>query len=172
MTPVNIRSVFLFGFVLAALAIAVALYLEHALGLAPCPLCIVQRICVMGFGLICLIGACHNPARRGVRYYAAAALLFSLLGGAVAWRQIWLQTQPPESLPSCLPSLEYMLEALPFQEIVRLFLHGTADCAEVHWTLLNLSIPEWSLLFFIGLTLAALGPLFYRRFGRSDAKDF
>lgn len=50
-----------------------------------------------------------------------------------------------------------MMEALPFQDIVRMVLHGTADCAEVTWTLLGLSIPEWSLLAFAGL--AALGLL-------------
>ncbi|MNY46197.1 disulfide bond formation protein B [compost metagenome] len=55
-----------------------------------------------------------------------------------------------------------MMEALPFQDIVRLMLHGTADCAEVTWTLLGLSIPEWSLLAFVGFAAVALLQLLRR----------
>ena len=36
-----------------------------------------------------------------------------------------------------------------------LVLHGSADCAEVNWTLLGMSIPEWSLLAFAGMVLFA-----------------
>lgn len=163
MSLASSRLSFILGFLFAVFGMAAALYLEHVVGLSACPLCIVQRICLIGFGLVCLIAAVHRPALVGRRAYSLGALLFVLAGGAVAWRQIWLQTQPPESLPSCLPSLEYMLDALPFQEIVRLFLHGTAECAEVGWTFLHLSIPEWSLLMFIGLALACLGQLLRRR---------
>lgn len=151
MSSLSSRSIFLWAFIGCALVMAGALYLEHGVGLLPCPLCIVQRICVIGFGLVCLLAATHHPAALGRRLYAVLAALFALAGAGTALRQIWLQRIPAEELPSCLPSLEYMMEALPFQEIVRLVLHGTAECAEVSWTLLGLSLPEWSLLVFIGL---------------------
>ncbi|MCW3149510.1 disulfide bond formation protein B [Stutzerimonas stutzeri] len=147
------RSLFLLAFIGCVAMMGAALYLEHVVGLAPCPLCIVQRICVIGFGLVCLIAALHGPASVGRRVYAALALFFAVAGGATASRQIWLQSVPADELPSCLPSLEYMMEALPFQEIARLVLHGTAECAEVSWTLLGMSIPEWSLLAFIVMAL-------------------
>lgn len=153
------RSGFVLGFLLCVLVMGIALYLEHSVGLAPCPLCIAQRICIMGFGLVCLVAAIHGPALKGRMLYLSGALLFVVLGGALAGRQVWLQGLPPESLPSCLPSLEYMLEALPFQEIVRVFLHGSADCAEVSWTLLTLSLPEWTLLLFIAVGLGCLWQL-------------
>ena len=144
----SIRFAFFLAFLCSAAIILAALYLEHVVGLLPCPLCVVQRICVIGFGLACLAGAAHG---RGRRVYAGLAGLMAVAGGATALRQVWLQSVPADELPSCLPSLEYMMEALPFQEIVRLVLHGTADCAEVGWTFLGLSLPEWSLLCFIGL---------------------
>lgn len=147
------RSLFFLAFLGCTLMMIAALYLEHVVGLAPCPLCIVQRICVIGFGLVCLIAAIHGPQRTGRRVYSIVALLFALAGGATAIRQIWLQNMPADQLPSCLPSLEYMMDALPFQEIVRLVLHGTAECAEVNWTLLGLSIPEWTLLAFIAMVI-------------------
>ena len=85
-----------------------------------------------------------------------------MAGGATAIRQIWLQNMPADELPSCLPSLEYMMDALPFQEIARLVLHGTAECAEVGWTLMGLSIPEWTLLAFIAMVVFCLWQLLRR----------
>ena len=156
------RSLFALASLGSALLIAIALYMEHVMGLAPCPLCIVQRICVIGFGLICLAAAIHGPSTTGRRVYSGFALLFVAAGAATAIRQIWLQSVPADQLPSCLPSLEYMMEALPFQEIARLVLHGTAECAEVSWTMLGLSIPEWSLLGFIGMAIVCAWQLLRR----------
>ncbi len=156
------RSLFFLAFAGCLVLMAAALYLEHAVGLEPCPLCIVQRVCVIAFGLVCLVAALHGPGPVGRRLYAALALLFAAAGGATAGRQIWLQGVPPDQLPACLPSLDYMMEALPFQEIVRLVLHGSADCAEVGWTLFGMSIPEWSLLGFAALILFALVQLLRR----------
>ncbi|MCY1540623.1 Disulfide bond formation protein B [compost metagenome] len=156
------RSLFLFAFLACVAIMGGALYLEHALGLEPCPLCIVQRVFVIAFGIVCLVAAMHGPERVGRRVYAALALLFAAGGAASAGRQVWLQSVPADQLPACLPSLDYMMEALPFQDIVKLMLHGTADCAEVTWTLFGMSIPEWSLLAFAGCILFALYQLLRR----------
>ena len=156
------RSLYSLAFLGCLALMAAALYLEHVVGLEPCPLCIIQRVCVIGFGLVCLVAALHAPARPGRRAYAGLALLFAAAGGATAGRQIYLQGVPADQLPACLPSLEYMMDALPFQEIVRLVLHGSADCAEVSWTLFGMSIPEWSLLGFVALLGFALLQLLRR----------
>ncbi|MWV10570.1 disulfide bond formation protein B [Pseudomonas sp. R-28-1W-6] len=157
------RNLFLLAFLGCLGLMGGALYLEHVVGLEPCPMCIVQRVCVILFALVCLVAAIHGPARLGQRLYAGLALLFALVGAATAGRQIWLQSVPPDQLEACLPSLEFMLDALPLQEIVRLVFHGTADCAEVTWTLFGLSVPEWSLLAFIGMILFGLFQLLRRR---------
>jgi protein dithiol:quinone oxidoreductase len=52
---------------------------------------------------------------------------------------------------------------LPFQDIVRLVLHGSADCAEVNWTLFGMSIPEWSLLAFAAMLAFSLFQLLRRK---------
>ncbi len=158
----NPRLLNLLAFLVCAALLGFGLYLEHAEGLEPCPLCIVQRIEFIGVGLACLAAAIHGPQRRGRRVYAGLTLLFAAAGLASAGRQVWLQGLPADQLPACLPSLEYMMEALPFQDIVRLMLHGTADCAEVTWTLLGLSIPEWSLLAFAGFAALAVLQLLRR----------
>jgi disulfide bond formation protein DsbB len=145
------RPLFFLAFVGCLLLMAAALYLEHVVGLEPCPLCMVQRICVIAFGLVCLVATMHGPARFGQRVYALLALLFAGAGAATAGRQIWLQTLPADQLPSCLPPLDYMMETMPYAQILWNMLYGTADCAEVKWTLFGMSIPEWSLLGFVAM---------------------
>lgn len=145
------RPLFFLAFIGCVLLMAAALYLEHVVGLEPCPMCVLQRICVVLFGVVCLIAAIHGPGSVGRRVYAVLALLFASAGAATAGRQIWLQSVPADQLEACLPGLEYMIEAFPLQEIVSKVFRGTADCAEVNWTLFGMSIPEWSLLGFIGM---------------------
>jgi disulfide bond formation protein DsbB len=149
------RGLFFIAFACCLAIMGGALYLEHMLDQQPCPLCIVQRVCVIVFGLICLVAALHAPGRGGQRGYALFAMVAAIAGGGTAARQVWLQHVPAEELPACLPSLDYMMQALPFQDIVRLVLHGSADCAEVNWTLLGMSIPEWSLLAFVAMLILA-----------------
>lgn len=159
----NPRPLFLLAFIGCVLMMAIALYLEHVVGLEPCPMCVVQRICVIAFGVVCLIAAIHGPARLGQRLYAVLALLFAVVGAITAGRQIWLQSVPADQLEACLPSLEFMMEALPMQDIVRLVFQGTADCAEVKWSLFGMSIPEWTLLGFVGMIGFCLFQLLRRR---------
>ena len=156
------RSLFFAAFIFCLATMGGALYLEHVLGQQPCPLCIVQRVCVIVFGLICLLAAVHAPGRGGQRGYAVLALLSAAVGAGTAGRQVWLQNVPADQLPACLPSLDYMMQALPFQDIIRLVLHGSADCAEVNWTLFGMSIPEWSLLAFAAMILFSLYQLLRR----------
>ena len=150
------RLLFSFAFLGCAGIIAIALYLEHVVGLVPCPLCYVQRVAVILFGMVCLLAARHNPACLGQRIYAVLSALAAGLGLAAAGRQIWLQGLPEDQLPACLPSLDYMLEAFPIQDIISKMLHGTADCAEVTWTLLGLNLAEFSLIGFIMMLIFSI----------------
>lgn len=153
------RSLFFLAFLACVAMLGTGFYLQYAIGLEPCPLCILQRIFFAGAGLFALIAALHG---RGRGFYSVMILLCSLAGAGTAGRQIWLQTLPPDQLPSCLPPLEFMLESMPYTKIIYTMFHGSADCAEVSWTLLSLSIPEWSLLAFIAFALFAVFQFFRR----------
>jgi len=156
MLPLRIRFIFLAGFAFCLGLILMALYLEHIKGLIPCPLCLVQRGFFILAGMTCLIAALHHPARLGRRIYSGTLLLFAALGAIAAGRQVWLQTLPPDKLEACLPPLDFMLEVMPFSEVISKVLQGTADCAAVNWTLFGFSIADWSLLCFITLIALAL----------------
>lgn len=146
------RSLFFLAFLACVAMMGGALYLEHVVGLEPCPLCIVQRMCVIAFGVVCLLAALHGPARTGRRVYSVLTFIAAGAGAGAACRQIYLQNTPPDPMASCMPTnFDYMLEALPFQKFVQWVLKGTADCAEVTWTLFGMSLPEWCLLAFVAM---------------------
>ncbi len=132
-----------------------ALYLQHVLGEHPCPLCITQRVFVIAVGLLALAAAVHNPAQTGRRIWSALVLLAAVIGGIVAANHVRIQHLPEDQVPACGPDLAYMLQNFPLQQAIQLLFRGDGNCAEVGWTLLGFSIPEWTLLAFVGFACAA-----------------
>ena len=126
--------------------LAFALFLEHVQGLAPCPLCMMQRLWMILTALLAWISLAHNP-RWGI--YPLLGSLAAIVGAGFSIRQLWLQSLPVEEHPACGPGLEYMIEAFPLSDILTAMISGTGDCAQVSWTFLGLSIPGWVLLGFI-----------------------
>ena len=124
--------------------------------LEPCPLCIFQRVAVIATGLVAIAAALHNPAQLGVKVYGLLVVLASTVGGALATRQIYLQSLPEDQVPSCGPGLDYLLDVFPMQEVIQMVLVGDGSCAEVVWTFLGVSIPGWTLVGFIGLVTLGL----------------
>ena len=134
--------------------LSTALYMEHVMGLNPCPLCMMQRLWVLIVGLIALGSLAHNP-RWGI--YPLIGALSACVGGGFSIKQLWLQSLPADQVPACGPDLAYMLEAFPLGDILLAMTSGTGDCAEVSWSFLGLSIPGWTLIgFIVLLTLCIL----------------
>ena len=157
-------------FVASVIGMSFALYLEHVQGLNPCPLCIFQRIGLIGLGLISLIAFLHHPISVGFkRFYAFLGTLSILWSLGVAARHVWLQNLPPDQVPSCGPGLDYWLDTLPLKSVFQQVLQGSGECAAVDWSLLGQSLPVWSGLFFPVLTLISLWQLF-RRYPTSATK--
>jgi disulfide bond formation protein DsbB len=165
------RSLFFLAFLACASITGAVVYLGFTLTFAPCPLCALQRALLMTFAGVCLIAACHAPARTGWRIYSATLLLLSLIGASVAARQVWLQASPPENMSACLENLHYLLDTQPYAKVLSLVLAGNAGCSEITWSLFGISLPEWSLLAFSGMSLFALYCLFikFRRFGPMES---
>ncbi|QIZ62932.1 MULTISPECIES: disulfide bond formation protein B [Acinetobacter] len=137
-----------------------ALYLEHVQGLAPCPLCVFQRVGLIGLGIISLIALLHNPLSGAFkRLYAFLGSLSILWSAGVAARHVWLQNLPPDQVPSCGPGLDYLVDALPMKAVLQQVLSGSGECAVIDWTFLGQSLPVWSLVFFIVLTIISIWQL-------------
>jgi len=143
MTIPGRRLLNLVGFLFCAGMMGVALYAEHVLYLMPCPLCIFQRVAVISLGLIFLVAAIHNPLELGRRVYSGLILVASGAGTGVAGWHVWIQNLPADKVPSCGPGLNYMLDAFPLAEALKMVFTGSGECADVAWRLLGLSMPTW-----------------------------
>ena len=141
--------------------IGVGLLLQHVVGLDPCPLCIFQRIAYFALALFALIAAWLSP-RTSSRWFGALVLVSALTGVGIAGRHVWLQMNPQGM--SCGPGLQAMLDNFPLTDVLPKVFRGSGDCSESAWTLLGLTIADWSLAWFVILSAATIFILFARRF--------
>ncbi|MFV8780786.1 disulfide bond formation protein B [Microbulbifer sp. SA54] len=163
MTLPNPRITFLLTFLAVVFLLGAAFYLEYAMGLEPCPLCITQRVMLLGVGLVSLIAFLHNPkgaSQIGRRVYGLLISLWAIGGLYFSGRQLWLQSLPEDKVPACGPGITYMVDVFPMSEVIKTLLTGDGNCAEVKWTMLGLSIPGWAAVGFVGLILFGIWQAF------------
>lgn len=156
------RTWYLLAALCCASLLAFALYKQHQDFLDPCPLCIIQRVAFMWVGAWALLGFLHNPGRSGQRFYNWLLITGCLFGAGVAGRHVWMQNLPPDLVPECGPGLNYMLENFPLTEVLSNVFFGSGSCAEVHWTFMGMSMPAWTLAWYVGLGVVTLWFVFRR----------
>jgi disulfide bond formation protein DsbB len=143
------------------LMLAFGLYLQHVVGLEPCPMCIVQRYALVLVAVFTgLAGAFRG---RALQVGGGLLALLSALGGAyTAASQSWLQWYPPEVV-SCGRDLYGMIETFPLKRALPMIFRGGGDCSKIDWTLFGLTLANWSFIAFAVLTVLLLVLLFRRR---------
>ena len=133
--------------------LAFGLYLQHVVGLDPCPMCIVQRYALI---LIAVIAGFAAFLRKKAAVVVGSIGLFiiSSAGAFVAARQSYLQWYPPE-IASCGRDFYGMVETFPLKRLIPMIFKGSGDCTKIDWTFLGLSIANWSFLCFVAFGLLA-----------------
>jgi protein dithiol:quinone oxidoreductase len=158
------RAQFAFGAIACFALLAYALYVQFQLFIDPCPLCVLQRVAFIALGAVFAVGAIHAPrGTMGRRIYGALAAVPALVGTGIAGWHVWLQMQPPQLTASCGMGWEGMVQTLPLHQAVARAFTGSGDCAEIDWVFLGLSMPTWTLFWFVGLAFGALWAGFRRR---------
>ncbi|MEO8303321.1 MAG: disulfide bond formation protein B [Betaproteobacteria bacterium] len=150
------RPAYLLGAAACAAMMGWAFWLQYGLGLDPCPLCSLQRMAVIGIGVVFLVAGIHNPGRLGAAIYAGLTVIIGLFGTVTAMRHVWIQSLPKDEVPACGMGLNYMLETLPLAEVLSKVFKGSGECAEAGWYFLGLAIPSWTLVFFVVMMAASL----------------
>ncbi len=143
------------------------MYLQHGLGLEPCPMCVVQRYVFVLIAVVALLARLSGSSAVHTGG-AAVMLLLAVLGAFVAARQSWLQWHPPE-VASCGRDIYGMIENFPLQRAIPMIFKGSGDCTKVDWTFLGGSIANWSFVCFAGVALVAMALLWRRQLARSLA---
>ena len=134
--------------------LAFGLYLQHVVGLEPCPMCIVQRYVLV---LVAVVSGLTAFTSRNALLMSGASLLVLLsgFGAFVAARQSFLQWYPPE-ISTCGRDFYGMIETFPLKRAIPLIFKGSGDCSAVDWTFLGGSIANWSFVCFVVIGLLAL----------------
>ncbi|MBB1604861.1 MULTISPECIES: disulfide bond formation protein B [unclassified Variovorax] len=140
--------------------LAFGMYLQHVVGLEPCPMCIVQRYALVLVAVF--TGLAALTGQPVLQKTGAALALVSAAGGAyTAAQQSWLQWYPPETV-SCGRDIYGMIETFPLQRAIPMIFRGSGDCSKVDWTFLGLSIANWSFVCFVVFALLLVVLLFRR----------
>ena len=144
--------------------LAFGMYLQHVVGLNPCPMCVVQRYALMLVGVFAAFAAMSKG--RGMRgAWSALGIVVAAGGAFTAARQSWLQWYPPEFV-SCGRDIYGMVEQLPFSRALPMIFRGSGDCSAIDWTLFGLTLANWSFIAFAVLIVVMLALLARR--GRSS----
>ncbi|MDB5841340.1 MAG: putative Disulfide bond formation protein DsbB [Herminiimonas sp.] len=150
--------------VLLAVAIAslallgVALYLQHGMNMQPCPLCVIQRYAFAAVALICLIFA-FLP-RTASKAGAGLATLAALAGAGVAGYHLWIKANP--TISCGIDPLETSLNTIPTARLMPFLFKADGLCTTDYAPILGLSIPQWSMVWFV-LFIIVLVRVAFRR---------
>lgn len=142
--------------------VGASFYVQHVLGIDPCPLCLVQRFTYLGLIPAFLAAAVAPGGGRAQRALLWTAGALALGGLAVAGYQTYLQLSPAPEAVRCSASLAYMLDSMAFTEVLAQLLRATGDCSDTSFTIVGLTLAQASVLVFLGFILT-LAQLLWRR---------
>jgi protein dithiol:quinone oxidoreductase len=157
----SFRQVMLLIAFACAAMLAFGYYLQHVVGLEPCPMCVVQRYALILIALWAII----TPAKGKYGMFLTGNVLLiitALVGAFVAARQSWLQWYPPE-IASCGRDIYGMIETFPLQKVLPMIFKGSGDCTKIDWTFLGGSIANWSFVCFCGIAVMAIWNMLRRK---------
>lgn len=142
------RLVYLFGLLTVCGILGTSVYLQIVEGIMPCPLCTLQRLTFGMIGVLLFFGFLLYRKRFATLFINFFVTGFSIIGFVFAARQTWLQHFPTSDSSECGVSLQYMVQALPWHEVMAKIFTGSAECTARQWEIFSLSIPEWSVVCF------------------------
>ena len=134
--------------------LAFGMYLQHVVGLEPCPMCIVQRYALISVAVFAGLASARG-SKGWWMSWSALAVLAAGFGAFTAARQSWLQWYPPE-MATCGRDFYGMIENYPISRSIPMSFRGSGDCTAVDWTFLGGSIANWSFVWFVVFGVAML----------------
>ena len=133
-------------------AVAVALWTQHALGMEPCPWCVLQRLIFVAIALVIL------PAlvwRRGFVQFTSALLALALALSGVA-AALWQHFVAAVSNSCNMTLADRIVSGLRLDALLPEVFQARASCADAAVRLWGLPYEGWSLILFMLLSVMAL----------------
>lgn len=133
-----------------------ALYLQHAKDMLPCPLCVIQRYAFLAAGIFSLVAALSNKPK----VWTALATAGALTGVGYVAKHLYVLANPGFSCG--IDPMETFLNKIPTAELMPWLFRADGLCEDASDTLFGLSIPQWSGVWFVIITIALLFALVRR----------
>ncbi|WP_120511383.1 disulfide bond formation protein DsbB [Photobacterium salinisoli] len=123
-----------------------ALFFQHAMNLAPCVMCIYERIAMFGIGIAAIVGLIA-PDVNVVRWSGLA------LWGYSAWRGLSLAQEHVgyQFNPSPFATCDLFVKLpdwAPLNQWAPWLFEAYGDCSKVVWQFLGQSMPQWLVIIF------------------------
>ncbi|MCF7372501.1 MULTISPECIES: disulfide bond formation protein DsbB [Vibrio] len=131
---------------------ACALYFQHVMMLAPCVMCIYERVAMMGVGVAAIVGlmAPNNPVFRWLGLIGWG--LSSYKGLLLAQQHVDYQFNP-SPFATCDLFVTFPSWA-PLNQWAPWMFEAYGDCSKIVWQFLDLSMPQWLVVIFAGNLIA------------------
>ncbi len=150
-----IRQAWLMLAVSALLLEGCALFFQYYFGLAPCIMCIYQRVAIGSIFFGGIMGATapnHLLSRLAGYTFWGIGSIWGLL---IAIEHVEMQNEDTSLFFSCefipnFPSWAPLHEWIPF------LFEATGDCGEISWQFLGYSMPQWMIVVYATYCLALL----------------
>jgi len=142
------RNALLLIAAVSILLVGVALYLQHAKDMLPCPLCVIQRYLFLGIAIFSLIGAFAGK----IKALGTLALLCALGGLGVVGKHLYVLAHPGFSCG--IDPMETTLNKIPTATLLPWLFRADGLCEAAQDTVLGLNVPQWSAVWFVILTLS------------------
>ena len=149
-------ALFTIAFVALAL-VGAALYLQHVHDMLPCPLCVLQRYAFLGIALFSLVGALMKKPKVGI----SLALVSGIAGLGVVGKHLYVLANPGFSCG--IDPLTTTLNKIPTATLLPWLFKADGWCEAATDQIIGLSIPQWSAIWFVALTMALALILLRRR---------
>ena len=130
-----------------------ALYFQYGMGLAPCIMCIYQRVAIWAIFFAGIIGSVgHNFVLARIAAYALWGV-GSIWGLIIANEHVDIQSESFSLFFSCEFTPNFPSWA-PLHEWIPALFKATGDCGKISWDFLGYSMPQWMIVVY-GLYAAA-----------------
>jgi disulfide bond formation protein DsbB len=149
----------LLGLVCLAL-LAGALFMQFVKNEMPCPLCIIQRYCLILIAIFAFVGASFT-GWRAVRAAEILAVLAALGGLVASARLVYVQAFPAATCG--FDKLEPIVDGLPPAHWLPGVFQTAGLCTTVYPPILGLSLPVWGLVGFACMVVAVVASLWRNR---------
>lgn len=137
--------------------VGIAVFLQQTQDMLPCPLCVIQRYIFLGIALVCLLGVAMGLPKLG----AFVSLLGAFGGLAVVGKHLYILAHP--GLSCGIDPVQTELNKIVTAEYLPWLFKADGRCEDTLTVLYGLTIPQWSGVAFVMVTLGLLWAMTRRR---------